>query len=160
MATKILQLFRGWLHGEFSARAENEGAFHQLGQTGQIVAWNTKHLGFGPFWPENLDQIRRRPIFARVSRDVGQILPLIPRQKFWPRQDVCRVTASFAGTRCVMGRSRSGGRVMLQWPGASLFWRENPSNITKHFQFLAIFPRFYIFGAETVAKTPWNVSTE
>ena len=50
------------------------------------------------------------PFSLGSSRDVGQIFPLIPRQKFWPRQDVCRVTASFAGPRCVMGRSRSGGR--------------------------------------------------
>ena len=38
---------------------------HQHGQTGQnglIVEWNTKHLGFGPIWPEHVGNVRMRSI--------------------------------------------------------------------------------------------------
>jgi hypothetical protein len=39
-------------------------------------------LAFLPIWPENLDKIRMRPIFARYLRNIDQIFPLIQRQKF------------------------------------------------------------------------------
>jgi hypothetical protein len=53
-----------------------------MNQNGQIVEWNTKRLGFGPIWPENLDKIRMRSIFARYLRNIDQIFPLIQKQKF------------------------------------------------------------------------------
>ena len=34
--------------------------YGQTGQNGQIVEWNTKRLGIGPIWPENLDKIGMR----------------------------------------------------------------------------------------------------
>jgi hypothetical protein len=58
------------------------GAFHQDGQTGQIVEWSTKHLGFGSIWPEILDNIRMRSIFAGYLRNIDQIFPLIQRKEF------------------------------------------------------------------------------
>jgi hypothetical protein len=57
------------------------------GQMGQIVELNTKHLGFGPIWPENLDNIRTRSIFARYLRNVDQIDLSIDTEKrirVWP----------------------------------------------------------------------------
>jgi hypothetical protein len=36
-----------------------------------------KTLGFGPIWPENLDNIRMRSIFAWYLRKIDQIFPLI-----------------------------------------------------------------------------------
>ena len=54
----------------------------QTGQNGQIVELNTRHLGFGPIWSENLDNIRMRSIFARYLRNIDQIFPLIQRKEF------------------------------------------------------------------------------
>ena len=42
-----------------------------------------KHLVFGPIWPENLDNIWMRSIFARYLRNIDQIFPLIQRKTIW-----------------------------------------------------------------------------
>jgi hypothetical protein len=55
------------------------GRFPLTRKKGQIVESNTKHLGFGRIWPENLDNIRMRSVYARYVRNIGQMFPLIQR---------------------------------------------------------------------------------